>query len=397
MLILAAILGILIYGIVAATWGTFNPTLGFTDAQIGTIATANAVGLVVASISVGPLIDLKGKKIALVGGLALISISFWLLPFAGGDFNLVLVALTLLGLGGGIVVTGANALVSDVSESRRGSMLNILNLFFGLGGLITPFVTANILGGSAVRMCYVAAVLATIALIVNIVTPMPKPTGERGFKASEIGSVVGRPALYMLALFLFLYVGCEVGVWNWLARVPDRGAQAGQIHRAQYPFARLRAGVTGGTPGGLADSHQRFRTVGHPRCLGGYGHHHSRHAPGQQSIGCVGGGVLCRPGHGAPLSHHPRHGGRRLPAHDGHRHGHRHHLRLAWARRQQFDHRRRGEIAQPGNRSAPAARLLRDYDCRESGPAPPAAEAGVGAHHQTDEMTSWIVAARLTN
>jgi len=218
MLILAAILGILIYGIVAATWETFNPTLGFTNAQIGTIATANAIGLVVASISVGPLIDLKGKKIALVGGLALISISFWLLPFANGDFTMVLVALAMLGLGGGVVVTGANALVSDVAESRRGSMLNILNLFFGLGGLITPFVTANLLGGSVVRMCYVAAVLATIALLINVITPMPKPTGERSFKVSKIGAVVGRPALYMLALFLFLYVACEVGVWNWLAR-----------------------------------------------------------------------------------------------------------------------------------------------------------------------------------
>jgi len=173
---------------------------------------------VVASVSVGPLIDLKGKKTALVGGLALISISFWLLPAAGSDFTLVLVALTLLGLGGGVVVTGANALVSDISESRRGSMLNILNLFFGLGGLITPFVTANVLGGSAVRMCYVAAVLATIVLLFNIVTPMPKPTGERGFKASEIGLVVGRPVLYVLSLFLFLYIACEVGVWNWLAR-----------------------------------------------------------------------------------------------------------------------------------------------------------------------------------
>lgn len=218
MLILAAILGILIYGIVAATWGTLNPTLGFTNAQTGTIATAQAIGLVVASLLVGPLIDLKGKKTALVGGLALISISFWLLPAAGSDFNLVLAALALLGLGGGIVVTGANALVSDVSESRRGSMLNILNLFFGLGGLITPLVTANLLGGNAVRMCYVAAVLATIALLINVITPMPKPTGERGFKASEIGSVVGRPVLYVLALFLFLYIACEVGVWNWLAR-----------------------------------------------------------------------------------------------------------------------------------------------------------------------------------
>jgi fucose permease len=218
MLMLAAVLGLLIYGIVAATWGTFNPTLGFTDSQTGAIAAANAIGLVVASISVGPLIDLKGKKVALVGGLALISTSFWLLPLAGHDFTLVLVALAMLGLGGGIVVTGANTLVSDVAESRRGSMLNILNLFFGLGGLITPFVTANILGGSAVRMCYVAAVLASAALLINFLTPMPKPTGERGFKTSEIGAVVGRPALYMLSLFLFLYVACEMGVWNWLAR-----------------------------------------------------------------------------------------------------------------------------------------------------------------------------------
>jgi len=84
--------------------------------------------------------------------------------------------------------------------------------------LLTPFITANILAGDAVRMCYVAAALATIALIVNVVTPMPRPTGELNFKASEIGAVVGRPALYLLALFLFLYVACEVGVWNWLAR-----------------------------------------------------------------------------------------------------------------------------------------------------------------------------------
>jgi len=218
MLILAAILGILVYGIVAATWGTLNPTLGFTDAQNGSIAMWQAIGLAVASISVGPLIDLKGKKVALLGGLALICISLWSLPSAGGDYSTVRVLLAILGLGGGIVVTGANTLVSDVAESRRGSMLNLLNLFFGLGGLLTPLITADLLGGAAVRMCYVAAAMATVTLMINAAAPMPKPTGERGFKASEIGVVVGRPALYLLSLYLFLYVACEVGVWNWLAK-----------------------------------------------------------------------------------------------------------------------------------------------------------------------------------
>ena len=228
MLILAAILGIFVYGVVAATWGNLNPTLGFTDAQIATIAAWQGVGLVVGSLFVGPLIDLKGKKVALLGGLALICISLWSLPGAGHDYNTVLILLAILGLGGSIVVTGANALVSDVSESRRATMLNLLNLFFGLGGLLTPLVTADLLSDDAVTMCYVAAVLATITLVINIATAMPKPTGERGFKASEIGAVVGRPALYLLSLFLFLYVACEVGVWNWLVQylTKSRGLDA---------------------------------------------------------------------------------------------------------------------------------------------------------------------------
>jgi fucose permease len=30
--------------------------------------------------------------------------------------------------------------------------------------------------------------------------------------------VLGRPLLFLLGLFLFLYVSCEVGIWNWLPR-----------------------------------------------------------------------------------------------------------------------------------------------------------------------------------
>jgi fucose permease len=217
MLILAAILGVLVYGVVASTWGTLSPTLGFNDAQNGAIAFAQAIGLAIASVSAGPLIDLRGKKTAMVGGLALIGASLGYLPSAGHDYTAVIVTLAVLGLGGGVLVTAANALASDVNPSRRASMLNQLNLFFGLGGLLTPLITANVLGGNAVGMCYLAAALGAVTLIVNLVTPMPRPTGERGFKASEIGRITGRPALYLLALMLFLYVACEVGVWNWLA------------------------------------------------------------------------------------------------------------------------------------------------------------------------------------
>jgi fucose permease len=122
----------------------------------------------------------------------------------------------LMGVGGGIVVTGANTLVSDISEERRASTLNLLNLFFGLGGLLTPLIGGYFLSGNTIALCYLAAILTTATLILHATTPMPPPTGERGFKASEAGEVLSRPLLYLLALFLFLYVACEVGVWNWL-------------------------------------------------------------------------------------------------------------------------------------------------------------------------------------
>ena len=366
MLIFAAILAILVYGIVAATWGNLNPTLGFSDAQIGTISMWQAIGLMVASISVGPLIDLKGKKVALLGGLGLIAISLWSLPAARGDYHTVLMLLAVLGLGGGIVVTGSNALVSDISESRRGSMLNLLNLFFGLGGLLTPLITANLLDGVATRMCYVAAAMATVTLGINAVAPIPKPTGERGFKGSEMGSVLGRPALYLLSLFLFLYVACEVGIWNWLVKYLS------EVRKLDPNSARniLSLGFALGLLiGRLVVSrilHESLGAPGHAGRRGGHGRNHFLDAPIHQPFGRLGGGVLHRPGDGAHVSHHAGHGGRRLPAHDRHRHGDCDHQRLARVDRKLAYNRQHRQFIRPGDRTAAAARVFGGHDSRKS-------------------------------
>ena len=63
----------------------------------------------------------------------------------------------LLGFGGGVIVTAANALVSDISEEQRASTLNLLNLFFGLGGLATPFIAGNCWPAIRSRICYLTA------------------------------------------------------------------------------------------------------------------------------------------------------------------------------------------------------------------------------------------------
>src|ERR1700754_3211559 len=98
--------------------GALLPSYSLSSDQQGTLAMANAIGLVVASFSAGPVIDKRGNKSALVGGLFLVAASLFAAPNAGGYSGLLAVYF-VLGLGGGIVVTGANALVGAVEPTRR--------------------------------------------------------------------------------------------------------------------------------------------------------------------------------------------------------------------------------------------------------------------------------------
>ena len=220
MLILAAILAIFVYGMIAAMLGTILPELSerfhLSPSQNGTIASAQALGLILASLGVGPLLDNEGNKLGMVLGLVFISVALFVLPRSPG-FRTILLLLFLLGVGGGTLVTAANALVSDVGQAHRATALNLVNLFFGLGGLATPFIAANLFKRNWVRLCYTVAFLAVTTLAIEMLTQMPGPTGT-GFILADAGPVLGRPVLFLIGLFLFLYIGCEVGMWNWLVR-----------------------------------------------------------------------------------------------------------------------------------------------------------------------------------
>ncbi len=221
MLMLAPIFAIFVYGLIAAMLGTILPALSarfhLTPRQNGNIALAQAIGLVIASVAAGPLIDNQGYKAGMVLGLALIALALFLLP-ASKSYGHVVGYLFLLGLGGGTIVTGANALAFDLGGSEHAAALNFLNVFFGLGGLATPFILANLLRGNSTRLCYLTAVATAATLAVNAGVSMPQARSAGGIALSEAGKLLGHPALWLLAAMLFLYVACEVGVWNWLTR-----------------------------------------------------------------------------------------------------------------------------------------------------------------------------------
>lgn len=221
MLILAAILAIFVYGIIAAILGTILPDISqrfsLTPRQNGNIALFQAVGLMVGSFCVGPLMDVQGKQVGMLAGLALVALALFLLRSAAG-YHPVVAAMFLLGTGGGVVVTAANSLNADINPANPAVISNWLNLFFGLGGLVTPLVSARLFHRNPRPLTLFAGALALLALLASAVAPFKPASGKVSFQFSAVAGLLTDPRLLILALMLFLYVACEVGVWNWLVR-----------------------------------------------------------------------------------------------------------------------------------------------------------------------------------
>ncbi len=223
MLILAAVLAIFVYGIIAAMLGTILPDISkrfnLTPKQNGNIAMAQAIGLMVGGFFVGPLMDTEGKKVGLLLGLGLVVLALLGLRAATG-YASVAAFMLLLGMGGGAIVTGANTLPPFIKlgDLTTPGVFNLLNLFFGLGGLVTPLIAARLFQNQVGKLLIFAGVLGAITFLVNAVAPLPSATGQVAFQASMVPDLLAKPALLALSLMLFLYVACEVGVWNWLVR-----------------------------------------------------------------------------------------------------------------------------------------------------------------------------------
>ena len=142
-IVFAAILAIFVYGVIAAMLGVLLASFNLTPAQNGNIALAQAIGMIIASLSAGPIIDRKGKKLALVTSLALIAGSLFLLRSAT-DYEMQMLWVFVLGLGGGILVTAAISLhfqgevVWGVPDEARRNYDQLRRRVNTLVGLPTP-------------------------------------------------------------------------------------------------------------------------------------------------------------------------------------------------------------------------------------------------------------------
>jgi len=213
--------GAFVFGIVMSSLGSLLPALfdfiGFEKADAGRLFLLMNFGMLVGSLLFGPICDRFGFRALLAVSILLVGGSFALLAMAR-EYNAILGSLAVLGLAGGALNGGTNALLNDISPDRRASALNLLGIFFGCGALFTPFLIGSLLARAGLRLILVwLAVLTVAPFILFIAAQFPLPKHQRGIAAGAIGKLLGNPLLFLFALLLFFQSGNEFTMGGWIS------------------------------------------------------------------------------------------------------------------------------------------------------------------------------------
>jgi fucose permease len=216
-----ACLGMLAFGIVLTTLGAVLPSVierfGIDTAAAGSLFLLMTFGILLGSIVFGPIVDRNGYKGMLLLATALIAIGLEGIAFAP-SMAWLRVAVAFIGVGGGIINGGTNALVADISAEGRTAGLSLLGVFFGVGAVGVPFVLGSLLGTfSYSSIIAVVGALVMAPFLITAATPFPAPKQPQGFPLAAAKGLVRDPVLLLMGLMLFLESGMEITVGGWTA------------------------------------------------------------------------------------------------------------------------------------------------------------------------------------
>jgi fucose permease len=141
-------------------------------------------------------------------------------------------------LGGGGLNISANALVSDLYQDQRGSMLNVLGMFYGVGALCIPLLAAALAGHFAIeQLLWICGGLAGICAVAFTLMNFPPATEAQGFSWREVLQVVRYPGVLLIGMLLFCQSGNEASVAGWTSTYVGQtglGARVGTVVLAVY-------------------------------------------------------------------------------------------------------------------------------------------------------------------
>jgi MFS transporter, FHS family, glucose/mannose:H+ symporter len=240
-LILVTYACMFVFGAILLLMGSLLPSLQLSYARAGNLGSFPLAGILAATVLVGPLLDRFGVKPALGLALILVAAALAIMPSLRIYSGLAAAALAY-GVGGGVLNTATNALVSDLSSSARGAALNLLGFSFSLGALSAPLLMS--LAGGALPPSLALRVLATAAAIILIPVLCLRFPPPSQAKASVRGllRVLNRPLVWLFGVLLFFESGSENCMFVWSSKLTADSLQIGAA-RANLALVALSSSL----------------------------------------------------------------------------------------------------------------------------------------------------------
>ncbi len=215
----AACLGMFLFGIVFLSLGTISTFIqekfSLDALTAGSLASSLPFGILLGSMIFGPVADRYGYKIVLSSSAFMIFIAMELIARAGTP-GLFKMSFFIIGMGGGIINGGTNALAADLSSEEKSSRLSLLGIFFGIGALAMPALIGFLNQFWDYNIIFtITGLFIFLIIIFFLLVKYPEPKQKQGFPIKAAFNMVRNPLILAVGFILFFESGLEGMVSNW--------------------------------------------------------------------------------------------------------------------------------------------------------------------------------------
>jgi fucose permease len=196
-----------------------------TPAAAGPLFLAYSLGYLAAVLIGGPAGDHWSRQRVLRAGAAVLCLGLVAL-FLAHIWILVIAAMGIIGVGNGVVDSGTNALMNDISPPEgHAREQNVLHAFFGFGALLGPLLIGAFLAIQVGwRGAYAVVAVGALVLVVllSFLRLADRPDTHPAVGIRSVLALALTPFVLVLALMISVYVGAEVLLGDWSATYLQR-------------------------------------------------------------------------------------------------------------------------------------------------------------------------------
>ena len=215
----ANFIGIFLFGLSMVIIGSTLPLLkekfGMTDIEAGSLFSILPVGILVSSVTFGPIADKWGYRWVLSIASLFLGLGFFGIAHTH-SMNLLRLCIFVFGAGGGAINGATSALIADLSETRNKiANLNWLGAFYGIGAFCMPMAMTLIDSMYYTVLIDIACGLSILVAILFAVISYPITVEKEKISFKLIPVFVKNRMFLTICFYLFFQSAFEAIVNNW--------------------------------------------------------------------------------------------------------------------------------------------------------------------------------------